>query len=218
MTPQPRLQIRTPGICDDTCIKKLKVLLAQVYTLTEVPNPPNHIRFKSELRKVGLPREVHLEVFSNSNVTLTSSPEVAPLFPQISTEIDGILREAVTIVSGRDSIRAARARRIKDYVSTLSVDDEIQRMAIVTLCDVILDLMVTEKLSYFTGRRDELENESVGAKISLLERQHHVQLYKSRTIRDVRELRNKIAHGGASPAREEVVYSRDETFDIFSTL
>ena len=212
-----RLQIQTPGICDDACIKKLKDLLAQVYTLTEIQNPPDHIKLKAVLRKVGLPREVHLEVFVNSNAVITASPEVAS-FPQISTEIHGILGEAVKIVSSTNSIRVARARRVKDYIAGLSVDDEIQRMAIVALCDIVLDLMVTERLSSFTRNNADLENESVGSKISLLEGRHNVRVYKSRVIRDVRELRNKIAHGGTAPAIPDAVCSRDETFDIFNTL
>jgi hypothetical protein len=218
MIAQPRRQIQTPGICKDICLKKLKFLLNQDYTMTEIANPPNHIRFKADLRKIDLPREVHLEVFANSNVVFTSSPELDPLFAQISANIELILRESLSIVSSRTTVRVARARRIKDYVDGLSVDDEIQRMVIVALCDIILDLIVTEKLFSFTTRREDLENESVGAKISQLERQHHVKLYKPKEIRDIRELRNKIAHGGTSPAREEAIYSREETSDIFNTL
>lgn len=212
-----RLQIQTPGICDDACIKKLKDLLAQVYTLTEIQNPPDHIKLKAELRKVGLPREVHLEVFVNSNAAITASPEVAS-FPQISTEIQGILGEAVKIVNRTNSIRVARARRVKEYIAGLSVDDEIQRMVIVALCDIVLDLMVTERLSGFTRNNADLENDSVGSKIGLLEGRYNVRVYKSKVIRDVRELRNKIAHGGTAPAIADAVCSRDETFDIFNTL
>lgn len=213
-----RLRIPTPGICDEICLKKLQYLLDQIYDFNVVPNPSDNIVLKAELRKVDIPREIHFEVFSNSNVSLISSPDNAPFFPQIEAEIRSMLPEAVKRVCTRNSIRVARAGRIKDYVSTLSVDNEIERMVIVALCDIILDLMVTEKLSSFTHRRNELEDESVGAKIGLLETRYHVNLYKPKIIRDIRELRNKIAHGGTSPATQEAISSRDETFDIYITL
>jgi hypothetical protein len=100
-------------------------------------------------------------------------------------------------------------------MESFSVDEEVQRMVIVTLCDVILDLVVTEKLSRYTHKRDSLENESVGAKLDLLETQFGIPLYNSKVVRDIRELRNKVAHGGATTAREEAAFAKEKTMDIF---
>ncbi len=211
-------QITIPGICDSYCLKKLEFLLSQKFAISKDLNLPLRMVFKTELRRVGLQREVHVEVFTNSNVAIKASPEIRSSFDAISNEIEQILTEAVNVTSRQDTVRVNRARRIKDYITHISVDDEVERMVIVVMCDVILDLIVTEKLSRFTRRREELESDSVGAKISMLENTCHVPLYNARAIRDVRDLRNKVAHGGATLARDEADFSRSATLDIFDLL
>jgi len=211
-----RTQISIPGICDAACLKKLRFLLSGSFTMTEDNNVPPHIIFKAELRRVGLPREVHIEVFVNSNVEIKTSPEVESSFSTICADIERILKEAVNILSGQNTVRVERARRIKDYMSDFSVEDEVERMVIVTLCDIVLDLMVTEKFSHFTSKREDLEDESVGVKLGKLEKQYtHMPLYNSKAIRDIRDLRNRVAHGGATIARDEADYAKSKTLDIF---
>lgn len=210
-----RAQISIPGICDAACLKKLRFLLSESFTMTEDSNVPTHMIFKAELRRVGLPREVHIEVFVNSNVEIKASPEVKSSFSAICADMERILKEAVNILSRQNTVRVDRARRIKDYMSDFSVEDEVERMVIVTLCDIVLDLMVTEKLSHFTSRREDLEDESVGVKLGKLEKQYCMPLYNSRVIRDIRDLRNKVAHGGATTARDEANYAKSKTLDIF---
>lgn len=199
-------------------MKKLEFLLGLSFSLTKETKVPKHMRFKAQLRRVGLPREVHVEIFANSNTEIKASPEVDPMFNAICQEIEIILKEAIDFLSGQGTVRINRARRIKEYMESFSVDEEVQRMVIVTLCDVILDLVVTEKLSRYTHKRDSLENESVGAKLDLLETQFGIPLYNSKAVRDIRELRNKVAHGGATTAREEAAFAKEKTMDIFELL
>lgn len=204
-----------PGICDPVCLRKVKTLLSQCFTVHVENDVPDHIAFKARLGRTGLPRELHIEIFVNENTGITASPEVQSFFHEICLETENILKEAVDIISRQDTIRVNRAERILEYLRNLSVDKEIERMVIVTLCDIILDLLVTEKLSHFTHRRQDLENESIGVKLEMLESQHKIPVYRPKTIRDIRILRNKIAHGGAPTARAEAVFARDTTIDIF---
>lgn len=208
-------QINVPGICDVACLKKLEFLLGKSFSMTKDSSVPSHMRFKAQLSRVGVPREVHIEVFANSNTVIKASPEVRPLFNEIYDEIEVMLKESVNFLSKQDNVRTNRARRIKEYMESFSVEDEVQRIVIVTLCDVILDLIVTEKLSRFTSRPESLENDSVGAKLGMLEKQFKIPLYKPKAIRDIRELRNKVAHGGATTARDEAAFAKEATLDIF---
>lgn len=215
MNPSLRMSLNVPGICDPACLRKLKTLLSQNFTVEVDENIPDHMRFKATLRRTGLPREVHIEIFANENTETKASPEVATSFQDICSEVKSIFAEAVTILSRQDTVRVNRARRIVEYITSLSVENEVERMVIATLCDIILDLLATEKLSNYSHRRQDLENESVGAKLDMLEKQFQIPVYKPKQIRDIRELRNKVAHGGASTTEEEAVLARDTTIDIF---
>jgi hypothetical protein len=86
-------------------------------------------------------------------------------------------------------------------------------MIIVTLCDVVLDLLVSEKLSKFTSKREDLENESIIPKIRMLEAK--ILVYKSKEIQEIRNLRNKVVHGGSAIADAEATSARDTTADIY---
>lgn len=213
MNPSLRRQVNVPGICESTCLKKLATLLSQYFAVQVDSSIPSHMRFKARIRRTGLPREVHVEIFANENTEIKASREVQTLFEGICFEIESILKEAVNILSRQDTLRVNRAGRILEYMRTLSVEHDVERMVIVTLCDIILDLLVTEKLSHFTHRRQDLENESIGAKLGMLE--NKIPVYKSQAIRDIRILRNKVAHGGASTAREEAMFAQNTTIEIF---
>jgi len=211
-----RKQITVPNICDSACVKKLKTLLSQYFTMREEANPPSNMSLKARLGRLGISREVHLELYTNNNVEIKASAEVRTSFTSICGELETILKEATNILSSQNVFRVMRAGRINDYMKSISVDPEIDRMVIVTLCDIILDLLVSEKLSQFTHDRKELEDESVGAKLALLEKKYKTPVYRPKAIRDVRELRNKIVHGGSSIAKQEAEFARDATIDIFS--
>ena len=209
-------QINVPGICDSLCLKKLQALLSQRFAIERQAGLPSHMKFKAILERTGLPREVHLEIFTNENTNIKASPELRNIFVGICSEMEGILKEAVSILSREDTIRVKRAGRIMSYMQDVSVDDEVERMVIVTLCDIILDLLVTEKLSHFTRKRQDLENESVGAKLGMLE--DRIPVYKPKAIRNIRDLRNKVAHGGASTAKDEALFAKNTTIGIFEAF
>lgn len=214
MNPVLREQINVPRICDVACLRKFKTLLSQCFTVEE-DSIPSHMTFKAKLRRTGLPREVHIEIFTNENTEIKGSSEIEPFFQSIFLELKQIFQEATNILSTQDVVRVNRARRIMEYMRNISVGSEVERMVIVTLCDVILDLLVTEKLSHFTHRRQDLEDESVGVKVGKLEKQYRIPVYKPKAIRDIRELRNRVAHGGISPIAEEATFARDTTIEIF---
>lgn len=213
MNPSLRKQLNVPGICDPACLKKLETLLSQDFAVHVDKNIPSHMRFKARLKLTGLAREVHVEIFSNENVEIKASPEVQVSFKDTYLKVEKLLKEAVNILSRTDTLRVKRAERIMEYMRNISVEHDVERMVIVTLCDIILDLLVTEKLSRFTHKRPHLENESIGVKLGMLEKR--IPVYKPKAIRDIRDLRNKVAHGGASTAKEEAVFAQNTTLDIF---
>ena len=208
-----RKPLTMDGITNSACLEKLQKLLSYGFAMEVDSSLPNHIAFKVGLKSPSLTRMVHIEIFTNDKVEIKASQEVASSFSSVCSRIEAMLNEAVDILSRQTSVRAMRARRILEYMTKIPHEDEIGRMIIVTLCDIILDLLVTEKLSRFTSKRAILENESVGAKISMLAQK--IPVYKSKEIRDIRMLRNKVAHGGSATAEEEAVFARDETIDIF---
>jgi hypothetical protein len=210
-----RKQINMPNICDLDCLKKFEYLLSQKFVMQKENSLPENMKFKAKLQRAGLAKGVHIEVYINNNIEIKASPKIQPSFDTMYTEIENLLKESVIMISGQDVLRVNRAKEILRYIQTISVDDEVGRMTIVVLCDIILDLIVTEKLSQFTHNRQDLENESVGAKIDLLENKYKVTLYRPKSIRDVRDLRNKIAHGGAPTSRDDAIFARDATIDIF---
>jgi len=172
--------------------------------------------FKGSLSSPDLSREVHLEIFTNERCEIKASPEIASDFPIACSKVEVALKEAVDIVSRGNSIRVMRAGRILEYLRDLSTPHEVNRMVIVTLCDIVLDLLITEKLAKFTTRRQDLEHESIGAKIGMLKQR--IPVYKEQAMRDIRNLRNKVAHGGATTALTEAEFAKNATEDIFDTF
>jgi len=218
MSSSLRKPINVPGICNQDCLKKLETLLSQSFAMQVDSSIPQNMKFKARLERTGLAREVHIEVFTNANVEIKSSPEIQTVFSAICDEMERILKEAVDMLRDQDTVRVNRANRILEFMRSIPTEPEVERMVVVTLCDIILDLLVTEKLSHFTRERQHLESESVGAKLAMLENQYRIPIYKPKAIRDIRDLRNKIAHGGASTAKEEAVFARDTTIEIFELL
>ena len=209
-----RRQCKITGVNDSMCVSKLKELLGQGFSLVSQEPPPRNMIFKCELSAPNLAREVHLEIFTNERCEIKASRDIANNFQDVCSKIETALKEAVNIVSRGTSMRAMRAGRILEYLRNLSTQDEVNRMVIVTLCDVVLDLIVTEKLSTFRHRRQDLENESIGAKIGMLKQ--HIPVYREQAMRDIRDLRNKVVHGGASTAEEEeAIFAQNATVDIF---
>lgn len=211
-----RKRLTISGICDSTCLKKLKELLSQDFTLDFHESIPSHMAFKGSLSSPDLSRDVHLEIFTNERCEIKASPEIASDFPIACSKVEAALKEAVDIVSRGNSIRAMRAGRILEYLRDLSTPHEVNRMVIVTLCDIVLDLLITEKLAKFTTRRHDLEHESIGAKIGMLKQR--IPVYKEQAMRDIRNLRNKVAHGGATTALTEAEFAKNATEDIFDTF
>lgn len=136
-----RKRLTISGICDSTCLKKLKELLSQDFTLDFHESIPNHMAFKGSLSSPDLSREVHLEIFTNERCEIKASPEITSDFPNACSKVEAALKEAVDIVSQGNSIRAMRAGRILAYLRDLSTQHEVNRMVIVTLCDIVLDLL-----------------------------------------------------------------------------
>jgi hypothetical protein len=213
-----RKALNVPGICDSACLRKLEVLLSQSFVLKVEDQIPNHMVFKAALKRTGLPKDVHIEIFKNENTETKTSPDVTTFLQDVWPEIERILRESVDIVGKHDAdtIRIRRAEKILDYVRELPENKGVRRMVIVTLCDIILDLLVTEKLSRFTHRRQDLESESIGAKLEMLESK--IPVYRSKAIRDIRDLRNRVAHGGDATVVDEARLARKSTIDIFNTF
>jgi len=216
MSPSLRKALSVPGICDSACLRKLETLLSQNFVLKVEDQIPSHMTFKAVLKRTGLPKDVHIEIFKNENTETKTSPDVATFLQDIWPEIESVLKEAVDIVSKQDTIRIRRAEKILDYVKKLPENKGVQRMVIVILCDIILDLLVTEKLSRFTHKRQDLDNESIGAKLEMLESK--IPVYRPKAIRDIRDLRNKVAHGGDATVVEEARFARKTTIDIFNML
>ena len=130
MNPALSQQINVPGICDEACLKKFKVLLAQSFTVEEEGAIPSHMSFKARLRRTGLPREVHIEVFTNENTVIKGSAELGSLFKDVFLEVKSIFHEAVNILSRQDTVRVNRARRILEYMQSISVESEVERMVV----------------------------------------------------------------------------------------
>lgn len=209
-----RKGFRIPGISDAFCLQKTKQLLQQEYTLLETGEIPSHMILKGRIFTPGISHPIHLEVFTNENVELIASPDIgADTFKALSSRIERLLEQSVDILSRRNTIRVIRARKILEYIQGLSVNNDVERMIIVSLCDIVLDLLVTEKLSQFTSERRILENASVPVKIRALE--ENIPVYRSRDICNIRVLRNKVAHGGTPTNKEEADWAFKTALDTF---
>jgi hypothetical protein len=211
-------QVNIPNISNDNYLQKAEVLLGSNFSINKIPISAGHIKLKVDIKKIGLSKPIHIEIFVNDNVIIKASPEIQAQFTALLEQIKSILSESINITSTRlnQSFRIIRAQMLLNYLNNLPLTDEVNRMLIVILCDIILDMVITEKLSSLTNDRAELESDSISTKLKSLEGRCKCTLYKSKNINDIRNLRNKIAHGAAPITEEEARNVLTCTKDVFA--
>jgi hypothetical protein len=104
-----------------------------------------------------------------------------------------------------------RARTILSYVNTLDIEEDVERMVLVSLCDIILDLVLCHKIEML-GLLSGIKDAYLPSKISSIKKKEAV--YRDDQIERAHRLRNQIAHGGALITKEEAQWILDLTKDV----
>jgi hypothetical protein len=86
--PSPlRKALSVPAICDPVCLRKLETLLSQKFIIEVEDEIPDHMTFKVVLKRTGLPKDVHIEVFKNGNTETKTSPDVTTFFKKYGQKL-----------------------------------------------------------------------------------------------------------------------------------
>ena len=125
-----RKQLTMSGINAPTCLKKLKELLGQMFTLNLHQSLPDHMALKGELSSPEWTHEVDLEIFTNERCEIKVSPKLANRFVGICAKIETAFEESIEVVSRGTSVRAMRAGRILEFLRSLSTHNEVNKIVV----------------------------------------------------------------------------------------
>ncbi len=169
--------------------------------------------------------EFTASIYTSDRVVIQASAKVSQrTVDRVAEALALLADESVIHASERESPHIIRSRQLKEYMATLG-EGEIDNLVAVLLADLIIELVVTERLSDYVKDRRLLESESLPPKLKALsdklssqKGQQPVYVYKYREILDLRGLRNKVAHGVQPMTAEEVKWAREIALDVFELL
>ena len=212
---------RVAGISNVPYLDKFRGLLVSYFDAKIVAQrgPSRSVLYVKMMNTIYRKYDVTINVYSTDRITVQASPLLMEEeFTHVSDEVMRLARESVSIISELSVPTVQRANKVLNYATELDVQDEINRMVAVFLCDIVLDLLLTEKLrSIGIMDRRLLESESIPNKIRALE-DRRIPVYRKDEALRLRIMRNKIAHGGELVTSEEAEWAQELTKDLFNYI
>jgi len=212
---------RVAGISNAPYLDKFRGLLASYFDAKIVTErePSRSVLYAKMMNTIHRKYDVTINVYTTDRITVQASPLLMEEeFTHVSDEVMRLARESVSIISELSVPTVQRANKVLNYATDLDVQDEINRMVAVFLCDIVLDLLLTEKLrSIGIMDRRLLESESVPNKIRALE-DNKIPVYRKDEALRLRIMRNNIAHGGELVTSEEAEWAQKLTQNLFNYI
>ncbi len=212
------------GISNPESLKKLEKLLRQRFSIDVGASTHQYMVFRARLGHKGT--EISLNIFSSDKIVFQGSPKVTETdFEFISRTAAELARESVSRTTTKKTPRTIRAGQLMEHAASLVGGSEVDLMIVVLLCDIVNDLVVTERLSAFVKNRELLESDSIPSKLqALADKLTGVKdssldtVLRGEDIAKLRQTRNKVAHGGQPVMPDEAKWALDLAQEVFANL
>ncbi len=160
---------------------------------------------------------VDVIVYSTETILISSSPNLPrDQFERVADQVARTAQTSLAPVSVARPVTALRARSLLDYSKSLNLDNELERMISVVICDTSNEILLTERMKEMGIQGPPLE-EGIPRKISILE-EKSFKVYRASDIKNVRESRNSIVHKGQIPHKIEAQTCLEVSNDVYSQL
>jgi len=160
---------------------------------------------------------VSLQVWNTNSILVQGSPNIPKSgFDSESEIIMKMAEESIeTTPDPSETPFKLRAETILDYVKRLDERNEMERMVIVALGDIILDLLLCHKIDSL-GMPRGIVDAFFPTKISEINRIETV--YRDDELIRLHKLRNQIAHGGSMITESEATWAKTLIEDVIENL
>lgn len=210
------------GISDPDALRRFEVKLKQKYKIKNLDLSSNSHAYRVRFC-LDCDREtpVSLQIWSSDTILIQGSPKIpARGFTEETEEIMALAESSLEVLPDPETTPyLLRARTLFAYVKRLNLGDDIERMAAVSVGDIVLDLLLCHKISFFgLSRRDTQELMEMYIPRKIREIQRREPVYRDDEVIRVHNLRNNIAHGGSLITEDEAVWAKDLIEDVIENI
>lgn len=209
---------RVEGIAESDALRRFERQLKDKYKVMGLPLTQQYQVYRVRLCLKCAPEiPVSLQIFTSGTILIQGSPKIPKNeFESETDTIAEMAKQSVEIPStSKTSPFKLRARVLLEYVSELDPNNEVERLVIVILGDIIVDLLLCEKLTQLKLKRDTLE-QYIPIKLKIINSKKSV--YRKKDIENLHILRNRIAHGLGLITKEEADWAKELTEDLIKNL
>jgi len=215
---QRNLSRMIEGISDPDALRRFEVKLQQRYKIKKLGlSTESHVLRARFCLDCETDTPVTMQIWSSDNILIQGSPKIPPR--GFNTEVSEVFVLAESSIEATPDPETTpymlRARTLLAYIKRLDVGDEIDRMVVVTLGDIVLDLLLCHKMDTYKMKREEFEI-SIPRKISELNKTEEV--YRDDDIEKAHRLRNRIAHRASLITEEEAIWVKEIIEDVIEHI
>jgi hypothetical protein len=202
------------GISDEDALIRFHKALEQEYRVNKQeltqPSMVTRISFSLNCCK-DFP--VTLMIWATDTILVQGSPNIPKtgFEEEVGTIIELAKSSIESTPSSTDSMDLIRARTILAYIDTLNIEVDVERMVLVSLCDIVLDLILCHQIEVL-GLPSGVKDAYLPSKIASIEKKESV--YREDQILRAHRLRNQIAHGGSLITQDEAKWVLELTIDV----
>lgn len=161
--------------------------------------------------------DITVEVYTSETIVIKGSPRI-PLdeFEKIASKVIEIANRSKLSVADDRPITLTRAIGIMSYALKLDLSDEYQRMVAVILSDLVNEIILTEIMRNQGIKGSPLEA-GVPTKIRYL-KEKNISIYLEEEIKNIRDLRNGVAHRGEFPDETQAKQAIDVAHKVLKWI
>jgi hypothetical protein len=218
MSTQNLFQQKIVGINHIDALIRFESKLKQRYVLQDLDKTHDSIVFRKRFCLICEPEiPVQLQIYSTENMMITGSPKIPESeFKKEVQEIFVMAKESIKTESSSDTPLSLRANLLFDYLIKIDIREEVSQVVIVTIGDLIIDILLSDKINELDikGReKRELMEQYLPIKIKALKGKG-VAVYRDSDINRLHNLRNRIVHSSTLISEKEAEWAIDLLKDL----
>lgn len=203
------------GISKKHSIEKFIHNLSNKYDIKQIPDKGPHVLV--HLKAIYEGKNLDVIVYKSSKVKITSSSKIdSTPFNNIADAIFELARASDSKISETRRLFLQRAKSIVNYIMSLNLGDETNRMLAVILSDTSNEIVITELMRHEKIDGSPLED-NLPNKIKHLKKKDKI-MFKESEIMQVRTLRNSIVHQGNIPFKEQAQQAIDIAKEVLDHI
>jgi hypothetical protein len=196
-----RKKLVVEGLTKREAAEKFQALISYKYGVKPSKDKGDYTVFHW---KVGIEGDVKADMilFNNGTLTVSATPNLGTAkFDVFCQEIEKLATSGATSMAEEKPLPITRASGLIEYAKGLSLAAEKERMVAVIICDTSNEIVLTTKMRLLKFDGEALKA-GVPKKIEYIEGKGEAVYLKER-IKEIRELRNDVAHSGSIPSQKE---------------